>query len=287
MPVEQISRLSLARFLEKNITLKPYRDGFVIEFANERENIVFLPHGKKDYFLSRGSTNPLKGEPYLWAVAKGQILKIHVLSFDKNGRYTIKTFCYDCHSDSSLNNLFSYSLEEETPKENNTISLEAFYGTYVGVAKEIPTIAGTEVAQRDIELMVKPFRKKRGFDMRWVTVIYKNSRTDLSVKRREAHAQFIPSYIPSLYEPFHKKNPFKITKKLDLLLGDQLKWARLSGKHLTIYTLQVNDEGEYILKSYHRELTPTGSIVEFKSFTDGSQSKEVTGILTKVKPDID
>lgn len=273
----------------KKIELKPYRDGFVIEFENQKENIVFLPHGLKGHFLARSSGEVLQGEKYLWAVVKHQILKIHVFKFDENGNYKISSFCYDCQGPESLENLFPYSLEESpSTKAQASVDtkLQDFFGTYVGHAKEVSKNTEKIFPNRDVELIVNPFRRGRGFEIKWVTVIYKNKRTDPSVKRRANQAKFVPSCIPSLYEPFYKKNPFKITRKVDLLLGDQLSWARLLGKHLTIYTLQITNDGEYVLKSYDRELTENGSNIIFTSFIDGIKSREVIGELTKVKPDL-
>lgn len=274
----------------KEIEIKPYRSGFLIQFLNREENIVFLPRGLQGHFLARNSGDILKGEQYLWAIVKNNLLKIHVFKFDEKGNYKIDSFCYDCQGAESLENLFPYSLTEDPPQlkaNESLVELKDFYGVFVGQAKEVPKVKTYIPPTRDIDLVIKPFRRGKGFSIKWVTVIYQNNRTDKSVKRREAQAWFVPSDIPTLFQPYYKKNPFKINKNPDLLKGDQLQWARLISDHLTIYTLQITEDGEYILKSYDRELTENGSIITFISYVDGVKDRVVKGTMTRVKPDVD
>ena len=272
---------------EKGVYIKPYREGFVVEFADMNENLVFLPEGKEGYFWGRNSGEIMQGEKYMWAVVRDLVLKIHIFQFDQEGNYKILTYCYECMGSNLKNMVESFYLQEPKQKPQSTQSpakLEDFFGVFVGQSFVVDEAGNVQEGHiRDIELIVEPYRRGRGFQIEWITVIYNQKRTEVGVRRRSNLAKFEPAPIEGLFQEVTKNNPFKINKSFNLLDGDVLVWSRLDSGYLTTYSLQITDEGTYILKTYARDLTDTGSNIDFVAYEDGEKVKQIRGVLTRVK----
>lgn len=154
-----------------------------------------------------------------------------------------------------------------------------FFGTYIGQAD---MIEGDDPRKRDLEVIISPYRRGKGFTIEWITVSYHKERKEPGVKRRSTRMSFTPTERDGLYKPEQNNDVFSVGN--DKENGkDQIVWARLLGNTLSLYALRVNDKGDYSLHIYHRQLTDKGLLMQFESLENGLPTKHVEGELIRVK----
>ncbi len=95
-----------------NVFIRPYKRGFTVEWTTTIKkpsgkvkvanySINFKSVGKNGLYRSAMKTNafghevpldPLKGEPYVWAVLAGKTITVHSMMIFRNGDYEIQTY---------------------------------------------------------------------------------------------------------------------------------------------------------------------------------------------------
>ena len=67
----------------------------------------------------------------------------------------------------------------------------------------------------------------------------------------------------------------------DMLRGSPYGWARLAGRTLTVYLMEIDTAGTYSLARYARTLSGAGMDLEFTSLRDGEPTRTVRGKLVR------
>lgn len=156
-----------------------------------------------------------------------------------------------------------------------TVQLKDFFGAFVGVATELDPIRGA-VQQRDMDVTITP-EGDNGFQVRWTSVSLIGGRRDVpGVERWVEQANFMPSDNQGLYVEEIPHSVFGKASPLDPLSGAPVRWARLHGDVLSVYSMTV-DHGHWELQSYDRVLTPSGLDIRFQRFVDGALLREIDG----------
>lgn len=154
--------------------------------------------------------------------------------------------------------------------------LEPFFGTFVGVA-ELEESATGEVRARDMDIVIKPFRRG-GFEIQWVNVTLVDGRRDLpGVERRVQTVLFEPAGDGEYYVEVEEDNPFRERAETRPMRGDPVRWASLDDQGLHVYSFVVLQDGRYEIQIYDRTLTDIGIDIHFRRILDGEVVRRVTG----------
>lgn len=151
--------------------------------------------------------------------------------------------------------------------------IERFVGTYVGTAD---FTSGTETRQRDMSVTIDT--AKDGFSLTWTSVSYKD---DGRTKEKTYTIQFVPSSRENIYQSAMKTNLFGKAVPMDPLKGDPFVWARFEGDTFSVYSLFINEVGEYEIQEYHRTLVEGGLELVFLRVHNGAPEAEVRTILQR------
>jgi len=150
---------------------------------------------------------------------------------------------------------------------------DAFLGTYSGQA-EVEVDGKTE--RRDMSVTIS--EAENGFELEWTSVIYK---ADGRTKEGTYSIIFTPSPRDNIYASAMKTNVFGKAVPLDPLNGEPYVWARLDGNTLTVYSLFINEVGEYEIQEYHRTLTEGGLDLVFKRVRQAEAEREIRTFLER------
>ena len=148
-----------------------------------------------------------------------------------------------------------------------------FLGTFTGTTKM--SSDGTE-ADRDMSVTISD--AKSGFTLSWTSIIHKS---DGRVKENKYTITFTPSQRDGIFASAMKTNVFGKAVPLDPLKGDPYVWARVTSDTMTVFSLLIDEEGNYIVQEYHRTLAEGGLNLEYRRFRDGSALKAVNAFLAK------
>jgi hypothetical protein len=152
-------------------------------------------------------------------------------------------------------------------------NIQEFFGTYTGTAK---IERGDSVEDRDMSVTIS--ETSEGFQVSWVSVIHK---ADGRTKENEYTISFVPTQREGIYSSAMKSNVFGKAVPLDPLKGDPYVWSRLTGDTLTLFSLLIDEEGNYIIQEYHRTLANGGLDLEYRRFYQGTALKAVNAFLSK------
>lgn len=78
-----------------------------------------------------------------------------------------------------------------------------------------------------------------------------------------------------------KANVFGKAVPLDPLKGDPYVWAHLNGGTLSLFSLLIDEDGNYMVQEYHRTLAKGGLNLEYKRLRDGVALKTINAFLAK------
>lgn len=151
--------------------------------------------------------------------------------------------------------------------------IDRFIGEYSGSAEY--TNEG-EVQNRDLSVSVVP--EARGFSLTWTSVIYK---TDGRKKEKTYTIEFTQSDREHIYGSAMKTNVFGKEIPLDPLAGEPYVWARIVDDTFTVFSLFINEEGEYEMQEYHRTLAEGGLDLVFRSVSPGGVEKVIEAFLKR------
>lgn len=151
------------------------------------------------------------------------------------------------------------------------LSIDAFFGRWEGSAlgqsADEPTI---DYGVRDLDVRISGTAD--GFEITWFTVPRAGSLTapEAEAQRRFTTAHFVRSG-PSTWQAEGAEGPgasFSHT------------WARLEGRSLYVYVLEIDDNGIYQLARYKRTISPAGVMdLQFTRTRDGTTVRRVSGSL--------
>ena len=153
--------------------------------------------------------------------------------------------------------------------------IDRFEGEYVGEAEF--TFEG-KVQRRDMSTQIEAI--KGGFILSWSSVSYKD---DGRTKEKTYTIEFTPSVRDNIYKSAMKKNLFGKATPLDPLQGEPFVWARFEGDTLSVFSLFIDEIGEYEVQEFHRTLVDTGLDLVFKRVRNGVPLKEIRTLLKRVE----
>lgn len=151
--------------------------------------------------------------------------------------------------------------------------IERFAGTFKGSAEV--TSDGTAL-KRDMSVTIEP--KNDGFELSWTSVTY---RSDGRTKEKTYEIEFVPSARENIYQSAMKKNLFGKSTPLDPLQGEPFVWARFEGDTFSVFSLFINEVGDYEVQEFHRTLVPEGMDLVFRRVLNGEAQREIRTSLTR------
>jgi len=151
--------------------------------------------------------------------------------------------------------------------------IERFVGTFVGTAD---LASDGETKPRDMNVTIDT--AKDGFSLTWTSVAYKD---DGRTKEKTYTIEFVSSPRENIYQSAMKTNLFGKAVPLDPLKGDPFVWARFEGDTFSVYSLFINEVGEYELQEYHRTLVEGGLELLFLRVHNGTPEREIRTLLKR------
>lgn len=152
-------------------------------------------------------------------------------------------------------------------------NVDRFEGTYTGVA-EI-TVDGN-ILKRDMSVTIEP--KGDGFMLNWTSVTY---RADGRVKEKAYEIEFVPSERDGIFQSAMKKNLFGKSMPLDPLKGEPFVWARFVDDTFSVFSLFINEVGDYEIQEFHRTLVDDGLDLVFRRVYNGNPEREINTRLER------
>jgi hypothetical protein len=163
------------------------------------------------------------------------------------------------------------------PAASAAASLEPFFGAYVGVAEVKDLRAGDAALQRDMDIVIEPY-KEGGFRIHWVNVSLVNGKRAMpGVERRVQTVLFEPAEDRDFFVEVAESSPFRERGETLPMRGDPVRWASLDDQGLHVYSFMVLEDGRYELQVYDRTLTDIGLDIRFQRIVDGELMREITG----------
>ena len=153
-------------------------------------------------------------------------------------------------------------------------AIEPFFGRFEG-----RTIVGDDGAttSRDLTVVIQPDGDR--FRIEWTTV---TRQSDGEVKRKTYSIGFEKTQRPNIFRSTMRTDMFGHQVPLDPLKGDPYVWCRIVGSILTLYSLQILDDGGYDLQIYERTVEGDRMSLRFTRLREGESPKELTATLERV-----
>ncbi len=151
--------------------------------------------------------------------------------------------------------------------------IDRFTGHYSGSADF--TYEG-QIEHRDMSTTITSMDD--GFSVSWTSVTHKK---DGRKKEKTYSVVFAPSDRDNIYGSAMKTNVFGKAIPLNPLEGEPYVWARFEGDTFTIFSLFINELGEYEIQEYHRTLTTGGLDLLFRRINQGVPEKEINAFLER------
>lgn len=155
-----------------------------------------------------------------------------------------------------------------------SLTIDAFFGRWEGSAlgqsADEPTIG---YGARDLDVRIS--RTADGFEITWFTVPRAGSLTapEAEAQRRFTTAQFVRSG-PSTWAAAGSEGANGPGASFSH------SWARLEGRSLYVYVLEIDEDGIYQLSQYQRTISPAGVMdLKFTRTRDGTTVRRVSGNL--------
>lgn len=150
-------------------------------------------------------------------------------------------------------------------------SLEVFFGRFEGSGMtRNPNVAHWGFMDRDMDVEIGP--EDDGFYVAWTTV-FRKTFSDEKTHRNSTRVTFAPSGRPGIF----------LAKGASEQVAEGLSWASISRNVLSVRILAVQDDGSYVVQTYHRSLTDDGLALFFLSDEDGQTIRMVNARLNKVE----
>ena len=159
--------------------------------------------------------------------------------------------------------------------------VEPFLGTFVGTAQVLDR-AGRILETRDMDITIAE-GQRGAFTVTWINVTLVDGRRDVpGVKRRVDTVALAPGPEPGIYLEQSRGSLFARRQEADVMKGEPLRWARIDGNRLGMFSLVVLEDGGYALQSYERILTDNGMDIEFRRIENGREVRRIRGQTIRV-----
>lgn len=153
----------------------------------------------------------------------------------------------------------------------DNLAINAFFGTWKGSGEAHSPDNYFAMNARDLDVKIAP--SGAGFNVTWTTITYPGGEASLAkVKKRTASVDFLPSGKPGV---------FRAARPGDPLSGEAYTWARIKGQTLSVYQLNIDDQGAYVVQSYDRTLTGFAMELTFARIRDDQPERTASGKLVK------
>ena len=165
------------------------------------------------------------------------------------------------------------SLFVTLPNAAQADNITPFLGAYTGSADFDEN--GTSVHR---DMSAKIAETDDGFSISWTSATYK---PDGRIKEKSYTIEFVPSARYGIYSSAMQTNVFGKQIPLNPLKGEPFVWSRIVGDTLTVFSLFINEAGNYEMQEYHRTLTEGGLDLEFRRFQNGEKVRAVETFLKR------
>lgn len=150
-------------------------------------------------------------------------------------------------------------------------AITPFIGSYEG---NVEFDANGETERRDMSVEIAEFEE--GFSVSWTSVSYK---PDGRTKEKSYTINFQASDRDNIFSSAMKPNVFGKLVPLDPLKGEPFVWARIVGDTLTVFSLFIDEAGDYEMQEYHRSLAEGGLDLEFRRLRNGEEIRSIETFL--------
>ncbi|MDX2482257.1 MAG: hypothetical protein QNK42_01195 [Pseudodonghicola sp.] len=152
--------------------------------------------------------------------------------------------------------------------------IEPFIGDYVGAAEIVD--ADGERIQRDMNVSIRS--AKEGFTVDWTSTTRK---PDGRFKAKSYSITFLLTDRPGIYSAGMRQNVFGHSVPLDPIKGEPFVWGRIRGDTMTIFSLFVDENGDYEMQQFDRTLADGGLILNFSDLRNGEKLRSVETFLER------
>lgn len=152
-------------------------------------------------------------------------------------------------------------------------SIDPFVGSYEG---NVTFEENGKSKHRDMSAVIA--KTNKGFSISWTSVTYK---PDGRTKEKSYTVEFRPSQRDNIYASAMKANVFGKQVPLDPLRGEPFVWARIVDQTLTLFSLFIDEAGDYEMLEYHRTLSDGGLDLEFRRLRNGAELRVIETFLKR------
>jgi hypothetical protein len=157
-----------------------------------------------------------------------------------------------------------------------------FMGIYIGEANAVDIATG-QVEQRDIMVEIRPY-SHNGFVISSEVIMRVDGRRSVpGVKRRFNQLLFEYASDQGYYVEVQQADPFRESEGTNVVGGDPVRWAKIKGSRLIVYSFTLRNDGRFELEEYTRALTDQGLDIAFERVVDGEVTRRVTGRTVTAK----
>lgn len=152
---------------------------------------------------------------------------------------------------------------------------QEFYGNFAGLGLSETMTDGkiVEVKPRDFDVTIG--KSPDGFTLSWKTTEYTIKPRSSRLNAADEAIVFVKSERDGLFAPASPGN---------VANGDALYWARLSGNTLDVYSMAVNEKGQYEIAVWQRVVNGDRMELTFTRTGNTMPPRTVKGSLSRVKP---
>ena len=161
-----------------------------------------------------------------------------------------------------------------TESQAANADISQFVGHYEGDAEVTQLNGQTEL--RNMDVWIK--ETKDGFFVEWHTAV---SRADGRRKKKTYKIDFQASERPGVFAAAMTTNVFGHTVQMNPMKGEPFVWARIIGETLTVFSLYVAENGDYLMQQYDRTLAENGLDLKFSLHRNGLPSHSVETYLKR------
>lgn len=149
-----------------------------------------------------------------------------------------------------------------------------FVGDYTGSAVMVAA-DGTEIP-RDMNVSIRS--AKSGFTVEWTSTTRK---PDGRLKSKSYSIDFLPTERDGVYSAGMRRNVFGHAVQLDPMKGEPFVWGRIQGDMMTVFSLFVDENGDYEIQQFDRTLTEGGLNLKFTDWRNGEPQRSVETFLER------
>ena len=160
------------------------------------------------------------------------------------------------------------------PSWSDELAIQSFFGEYLGRT----LMPMGEARNRDLRVAIRPFGAF-GFTVEWQTTLYKSTNGPES---KMQVIDFEPTGRPKVYAVARGDGTAGVSVPTAPAGGEPYAWARIAGDTLTVNLLTIADNGDYVVQTYDRTLTPDGMKLDFMRVKNGQIERQIKATLKRV-----